>query len=92
MAASNVMVNNYLGIAYMNYDIATWQLNVVKNTGDILKVTINNIKGLPETEIIYSFKCVEGCDQVQHWADVRFINFINKDGLQEQSKSLYIDL
>ncbi len=34
------------------------------------------IKALPKTEIIFDFKCVEGWDQIQHWAGVRFIDFI----------------
>ena len=92
MAVKNVRVNSDLGIADTDYDISTWQLTIVKSTGELLKVNLNDIKALPKTEIVYNFKCVEGWDQVQHWAGVRFIDFINHYGLQEQAKSLYVGL
>lgn len=92
MAAKNVRVNSDIGIEDKNYNVAGWQLQVAKGKGDVLKVSISDIKALPKTEIVYSFKCVEGWDQIQHWAGVKLIDFINHYGLQEQAKSLYVGL
>ena len=57
-----------------------------------MKVGIDEIRSLPKTEIVYDFKCVEGWDQIQHWAGVRFIDFILHYGLQEQMKMEYVGM
>ena len=41
------------------------------------EVSMEEIKALPKTEIIFEFKCVEGWAQIQHWGGVRFIDFVN---------------
>jgi DMSO/TMAO reductase YedYZ molybdopterin-dependent catalytic subunit len=41
------------------------------------EVSIDEIKALPKQEIIFEFKCIEGWSQVQHWAGVRFVDFMN---------------
>ena len=41
------------------------------------EVSMQEIKALPKTEIIFEFKCVEGWAQIQHWGGVRFIDFVN---------------
>ncbi len=92
MAAKNVRINSDIGMEDKNYNTAAWQLHVMKSPTEILKISIDDIKALPKTEIIYSFKCVEGWDQIQHWAGVRFIDFINHYGLQEQAKLNYVGM
>jgi DMSO/TMAO reductase YedYZ molybdopterin-dependent catalytic subunit len=41
------------------------------------EVSIDDIKALPKQEIIFEFKCIEGWSQIQHWAGVRFVDFMN---------------
>lgn len=53
---------------------------------------MDEIKRLPKTEIVYSFKCVEGWDQIQHWAGVKFSDFIEYFGLQELAKNQYVGM
>ncbi|GAB2699221.1 hypothetical protein GCM10027037_24690 [Mucilaginibacter koreensis] len=91
-AAKKVRVNSDIGMADKNYNTAAWQLQVVKSPTEVLKISIDEIKALPKTEIVYSFKCVEGWDQIQHWAGVKMTDFINHFGLQEQAKLPYIGM
>jgi DMSO/TMAO reductase YedYZ molybdopterin-dependent catalytic subunit len=90
--AKNVRVNSDIGIEDKNYNMAAWQLQVVKSPMEVLKISMDEIKALPKTEIVYSFKCVEGWDQIQHWAGVKMEDFINHFGLQEQAKRPYIGM
>jgi DMSO/TMAO reductase YedYZ molybdopterin-dependent catalytic subunit len=92
MAATNVRLNSYIGIEDSNFNYKNWQLNVVKNQGEVLKITMKDILALPKTEIIFDFKCVEGWDQIQHWGGVKFTDFIEHFELQAEAEKSYIGL
>ena len=92
MAAKNVRVNSDIGIDDEDFDPSSWKLSVRKNSGKVTRISIDEIKSLPKTEIIYDFKCVEGWDQIQHWAGVRFIDFIEHFGFSDQVTMLYIGM
>jgi DMSO/TMAO reductase YedYZ molybdopterin-dependent catalytic subunit len=93
MAAKKVRVNSDIGIeAEKKFDPATWKLQVVKKTGDILQVSLDELKSLPKTEIVYDFKCVEGWDQIQHWAGVKFSDFITHYKLDDLAKMQYVGM
>ena len=69
------------------FDPATWKLKVAKAPGDTLYLSLDEIKALPKTEIIFDFKCIEGWSQVTHWGGVRFSDFAKKYNLNtEQMK------
>ena len=54
------------------------------------EVSMEQIKSLPKTEIIFEFKCVEGWAQIQHWGGVRFVDFINHFKIgQKDAKNLF---
>src|SRR5258708_4142229 len=77
MAAKHVRVNSDIGVeANKKFDPATWKLQVKKNGGEVLQVSLQELMALPKTEIIYDFKCVEGWDQISHWGGVKFSDFI----------------
>ncbi len=90
-AAPHVRVNGEIG---MNdgFDPATWKLQVVKSPGDTLFVTLDEIKALPKTDIIFDFKCIEGWSQVTHWAGVKFSDFAAKYDLNAQTQLKYASL
>lgn len=69
-----------------------WTLRVKKNSGEVLKITLDEIMKLPKTGITYDFKCVEGWDQISHWEGVRFIDFINHYNLQSEARSQYVGM
>lgn len=91
MAAKKVRVNGDLGLD-TPIDPTKWKLQVQKQHGEILQVSLEEIKSLPKTELIFDFKCVEGWDQIQHWAGVKFTDFVAHFGLQEQAKLQYLGL
>lgn len=92
MAAKKVRVNAHIGIENAGFKPESWQLSVEKGNGDILKLTIEEIRSLPKAEIVYDFKCVEGWDQIQHWAGVKFVDFVSHFNLQQQAEMQYVGM
>ena len=90
-AVPKVRVNGDAGMDN-NFDIAAWKLQLIRNPGDTIYITLDEIKTLPKTDIIFDFKCIEGWSQVTHWAGVKFSDFVKKYGLDEQSKMKYTGL
>lgn len=90
-AEHKVRVNGDAGVG-SNFDIAAWRLQLIRNPGDTLYITLDEIKTLPKTDIVFDFKCIEGWSQVTHWGGVKFSDFVKKYGLDEQSKMKYTGL
>ena len=91
MAAKNVRHNSDIGVDG-KFDVAAWRLQVNKITGEKLAISIDELKALPKTEIIFDFKCVEGWDQIQHWAGVRFIDFVEHFQLHDETRLGYVGM
>jgi DMSO/TMAO reductase YedYZ molybdopterin-dependent catalytic subunit len=89
--APKTRVNGDAGMSD-NFDPASWQLQVVRKPGDTLHITLDDIKSLPKTDIIFDFKCIEGWSQVTHWAGVKFTDFVKKYGLENQSNMGFVGL
>jgi DMSO/TMAO reductase YedYZ molybdopterin-dependent catalytic subunit len=93
MAAKHVRVNSDIGVeANKKFDPATWKLQVNKKGGEILQVSLQELMALPKTEIVYDFKCVEGWDQISHWAGVKFSDFIKHFKLDDYAKMQYVGM
>jgi len=69
-----------------------WRLQVTKKNGEVLQISLDELKALPKTEIIFDFKCVEGWDQISHWGGVKFADFIDHFKLTEEAKMQYVGL
>jgi DMSO/TMAO reductase YedYZ molybdopterin-dependent catalytic subunit len=91
MAAKNVRYNSDIGIEG-HFDIADWKLQVNKGNGEVMQITMDQIKALPKTEIVYDFKCVEGWDQIQYWGGLKMIDFIEHFGLAQNATMAYMGL
>jgi DMSO/TMAO reductase YedYZ molybdopterin-dependent catalytic subunit len=91
MAAKKVRQNSDIGLE-SKFDPTAWQLNIKKLKGDTLTVTMDDIKKMPKTDIVFDFKCVEGWDQIQHWGGVKFMDFIEHLGLQNETKAEYVGM
>ena len=87
-AVKNVRVNGNVGMGD-DFDPSLWKLQVVRNPGDTLFLSLDDIKALPKTEIIFDFKCIEGWSQVTHWAGVKFSDFAAKYNLNAQTQMNY---
>jgi len=78
-AVSRVKVNGNYGMKSV-LDTAAWKLMVVRNADispvvDTLVITLDEIKKLPKTEVVFNFKCIEGWSQITWWAGVKFSDF-----------------
>jgi len=92
MAAKEVRVNSLIGMEGDEFNPKTWMLMVNKKDGTQLQITLDELRALPKTEIIYDFKCVEGWDQVSYWGGVKFSDFISHYHLEEEAKLNYVGL
>ena len=90
-AEKKVRVNGSDGMS-AGFDPAAWKLKVARAPGDTLLVTLDEIKALPKTEIVFDFKCIEGWSQVTHWGGVKFSDFANKYNLNPQTQMNYAGL
>jgi DMSO/TMAO reductase YedYZ molybdopterin-dependent catalytic subunit len=91
MAAKKVRYNSDIGME-SKIDLAAWKLEVCKSNGEQLLITIDQLKALPKTEIVFDFKCVEGWDQIQHWGGVSFADFIKHFNLDAETKLDYVGM
>jgi DMSO/TMAO reductase YedYZ molybdopterin-dependent catalytic subunit len=90
-SAKVVRYNSNVGLQ-PNPDLETWKLQVIKQSGEVLNIALDEIKALPKTEIVFDFKCVEGWDQISHWGGVKFSDFISHFKLDDQTKLNYVGL
>jgi len=90
-AVATVRVNGGAGMDGI-LDTATWRLKVARAPGDTLTLTLDDIKALPKTEVVFDFKCVEGWSQVTYWGGVRFSDFMKKYNLVTQSSMKYVGM
>lgn len=90
-AAHKVRVNGSDGMSE-GFDAAKWKLKIAKAPGDTLLITLDEIKALPKTEIVFDFKCIEGWSQVTHWGGVKFSDFAQKYDLTSQTQLNYAGL
>lgn len=90
-AVKQVKVNGSAGMTD-NFDPNTWKLKLVRAAADTLLLTLDEIKALPKTDIVFDFKCIEGWSQVTHWAGVRFSDFVKAYHLDPQAAAHYVGL
>ncbi len=89
-AEKKVRVNGWDGIE-TPLD-ANWKLKVVRKTGDTIFITLDDIKKLPKTDIVFDFKCVEGWNQITHWGGVKFSEFAKYYELDNEIQMEYVGM
>ena len=90
-AVHHVRVNGSDGMS-ADFDPSLWKLKVARAPGDTLFVSLDEIKALPKTEIVFDFKCIEGWSQITHWGGVKFSDFAKKYNLTPQTQMNYVGL
>ncbi len=90
-ADKNVRVNGDAGMDAA-FNPADWKLKVTRAPGDTLFLSIDDIKRLPKTEIVFDFKCIEGWDQITHWGGVKVADFVKAYHLEAQTSKAYMGL
>ena len=89
--APKTRVNGDAGMG-ADFDAASWKLRVVQKNSDTLFLTLDDIKKLPKTEIIFDFKCIEGWSQVTHWGGAKFSDFVKRYNLTDEMAMQYVGL
>lgn len=83
-------VNGSIGLPDDNFDVSAWKLRVENATSPgrrptVREFTLDDLKALPRTELVFEFKCIEGWSQIQHWGGAKFSDFAAKYGLGTRS-------
>ena len=91
-AVKKARVNGKIGMNENNFDPQSWKLQVLKANGDTLYFSLDEIKKLPKTEIVFNFKCIEGWSQKTWWGGVKFSDFIRYYNLDKESSLKYVGL
>jgi len=90
-ALRNVRHNGDVGMG-SDFDPSSWKLYVIKKNNDTLTLSMDDIKRLPKTDIVFNFKCIEGWNQITHWAGVKVSDFVKAYGLSDESRMKYVGL
>jgi DMSO/TMAO reductase YedYZ molybdopterin-dependent catalytic subunit len=90
-AVKSVRVNGDIGMGD-DFDATNWKLHVVKTNGDTLNITMEDIKKLPKTEVVFDFKCIEGWSQKTWWGGVKFSDFMKYYHLDNETALKYAGL
>jgi hypothetical protein len=90
-AVKKVRVNGDIGMGN-DFNPAEWKLYVIKAGGDTLTLSLDDIKKLPKTEIVFDFKCIEGWSQVTHWGGVKFSDFAAAYHLNNEISMKYVGM
>jgi hypothetical protein len=90
-AANPARSNGNLGLQ-TPLDSANWSMQLIRAAGDTLKISLEDIKKLPKTEVVFNFKCIEGWSQITHWGGVKFSEFMLAYGLNDESAKKYLGL
>ncbi|MGS0749020.1 molybdopterin-dependent oxidoreductase [Halpernia sp. GG3] len=90
-AVQNVRVNGYIGIED-SPKRENYAIQVIRNNGDTLKVSVDDLKKLPKTDVTFNFKCIEGWSQITNWGGVKFTDFIKKYHLENESALNYVGM
>ncbi|MFD2584592.1 molybdopterin-dependent oxidoreductase [Pedobacter vanadiisoli] len=92
-AVKTPRVNGLIGIEDdEDFDVSNWKLTVKLRNQKDRHISIEALKALPKTEIVYDFKCVEGWDEIQYWAGVKLSDFLAHFKLEEEAQKQYMGL
>jgi DMSO/TMAO reductase YedYZ molybdopterin-dependent catalytic subunit len=91
-AATHVRQNGNIGLNPAGFDAANWMLQVAVAGNRSLAIGLGELRQLPKTEVIFEFKCIEGWSQVSWWGGVKFSDFVQHYGLEQEAARSYVGL
>ncbi len=83
VAARKVRLNGTIGLRSA-LDTTGYKIKVVRYSelvpqpSDTFEISLEDLRMLPKTEVVFNFKCIEGWSQVSWWGGVRFSDFVKK--------------
>jgi DMSO/TMAO reductase YedYZ molybdopterin-dependent catalytic subunit len=85
-AVEPLRVNGRTGMGG-RFDARNWKLKVrgARDPQHVLTFTLDDLRQLPRTDLIFEFKCVEGWSRVMQFAGVRLYDFAHRYGLATKS-------
>jgi len=83
-AAKKPRVNGTVGVS-KPIDLEAWRLKIINSKNEEIEVTLDELKALPKTEIVFDFKCIEGWNQIVYYGGVKFSDFIQHYQLATRS-------
>lgn len=90
--ARKVRVNGLYGLKTA-LDTLEYRLYIIHpETKDTMAFTLEQVRQIPKTEVIFDFKCIEGWNQITWWGGACFRTFVKKhypDLLDEKGKLRY---
>lgn len=87
-----IRVNGLEGMS-QDFDPASWSLTVAGLTATDIRLTMDDIKRLPRTEMTTQFKCIEGWSVVLHWAGVRVSDLMARYGdVPRMNNATYVSI
>ena len=93
IASKRVRVNGNAGMKSV-LDTASWKLKIVRFNlltplpSDTFEISMDEIKALPKTEVVFNFKCIEGWSQITWWGGVRFSDLAAKYKIGTKNNSI----
>src|SRR5688572_15406029 len=90
-AVKTPRVNGDVGFD-IDFDPALWKLEVQKSDGNNLSISLDEIRALPKTEVVFNFKCIEGWSQITYWGGVRLDKFMEHFALKKEMLMNYVGL
>jgi len=91
MALAKPRVNGKVGLD-PGFDESTWKLQLQKADGKSVYISMDELKSLPKSEIVFNFKCIEGWNMITYWGGVKFSDFMNHYVLVKESQMKYVGM
>ena len=67
-------VNGSVGLSE-EYDPTTWQMTL-DTGGERRFLTIDDVRALPQRDVVMELRCIEGWSAIMHWSGVQFSEFV----------------
>lgn len=83
-------INGNVGI--QNELVQDWSLKINRIKGGPVNISIDEIKNLPKTEIVFDFKCIEGWSQITHWGGILLSDLLELLSMKTEMSMNYVGL
>ncbi|MFN8356589.1 MAG: molybdopterin-dependent oxidoreductase [Spirosomataceae bacterium] len=91
-AAEIVRINGRVGLNPFPPDAPRWTLQIKRLNGEILQLSLDDLRKLPKTEVVFEFKCIEGWSQISAWAGVKLSDVLLHFGLTQEVDCQYVGM
>ncbi len=77
--------NGHVGLGGQ-FDPAKWSLRIENSVGQKpLNITLDDIKALPQVEMVTELRCIEGWSDPVRWTGARLVDLVSRSGIATRS-------